>query len=110
MFQVWSHSVEMWCSDPGVRGMFLPDDVWQSVLQQGFNVVSRRLEIGGQPFGTATGFHAGPFCIGYLDFPSGLPIASLTSLPSPRTIRDAVSDAGLDVLRFQLPFSDPRFT
>lgn len=110
MFQTWTHSEKEWHADPGVRGTFLPTDVWQSVLQEGFGASALRLESVGRPFGTVTCFRAGPLSIGYLNFPSELPLAhTRRPLPASRALRRAISSAGLDVLRFQLPFDDPRF-
>jgi hypothetical protein len=110
MFQNSSKSLKEWHADPLVRGMFLPTETWQSVLQQGFNASAFRIESYGRPFGAVTGFRAGPFLIGYLNFPSGLPLApSARLLPPPHAMRGLVSSAGLDVLRFTLPFADPRF-
>ena len=110
MLRTSSSSSEEWNTNPLVRGSFLPGDAWQNTLGAAFNASILRLEMDGIPFGAVTCFRAGPLSIGYMNFPSGLPLTPICSpLPSPFQMRDAVASAGLDILRFKLPFDDPRF-
>lgn len=110
MFKSWSQSETEWNASDAVCGEYLPTDAWQSVLQASFGATVLRLECGGRPLGAVTCFPAGPLSIGYLNFPSGLPLVSGPEpLTPPREMRASVSTMRPDLLRFQLPYDDSRF-